>query len=322
MCIILNPTTNPLGQIIMIATQNILQKETIIYTNGLELWTESFGKNEDSPIILIMGAGGQGILWPTEFCRALAGQGYFVVRYDNRDTGLSSSIDFDANPYTLLDMATDVVHILDHYKLQHAHIVGASMGGAVAMILGAHYPKRVRSLTLLATTIDFRPAFDAMQGITSNHSLPAPSPSVIEAAKKFQAMSSLALEEKIQFFIDTARLNSGSILVDESLCREIAILNFERMKNPESPNNHYRAIMASYDLHATAPDKITAPTHVVHGDEDPIFPLEHGKATHEAIKKSTFCIISGLGHNFSCRELLSPMVTNIVSTAKAADKHI
>lgn len=304
----------------MTTSRTIIQKETITYANGLEFWTESFGDSEDSPIILIMGSGGQGILWPAEFCRALAGQGYFVVRYDHRDTGLSSSIDFDANPYTLLDMATDVVHILDHYKLQDAHIVGMSMGGAVAMILGAHYPEYVRSLTLLATSIDFRPAFDAMQGIASNHSLPAPSPSVIEAAKKFHAMSSLTLEEKIQFFIATAKLNSGSILVDEELCRELAILNFERMKNPESPNNHYRAIMASYDFHTAAPRKITAPTHVVHGDEDPVFPLEHGKATHAAIAKSTFCVIPGLGHNFTCRELLSPMVTNIVSTAKAADE--
>jgi len=306
----------------MTTAYNITQKEAMIYANGLELWTESFGNSKNAPIILIMGSGGQGILWPTEFCQALACEGYFVIRYDHRDTGFSSSINFDTNPYTLLDMATDVVHILDHYQLQHAHIVGASMGGAVAMLLGAHYPKRVQSLTLIATTVDFRPAFDALQGIASHHVLPAPSPNVIEAAKKFHAMSSLSLEEKIQFFIDTAKLNSGSIPADEVLCREMAILNFQRMRNPESPNNHYRAIMASYDFHAAAPSKITALTHIVHGDEDPIFPLEHGKAIHAAIAGSTFCIIPGLGHNFSCRALLSPMVTNIVSTAKAADERV
>jgi pimeloyl-ACP methyl ester carboxylesterase len=132
-------------------------------------------------------------------------------------------------------------------------------------------------------------------------------------------MSFLTLEQKIQFFIDTAKLNSGSIPVDEALCREMAILNFERMKNPLSPNNHYRAIMASFNLHNAAPSKITAHTHIVHGDEDPMFPLEHGKATHAAVARSTFCIIPGLGHNFSSKELLIPMVTNIVSTAKYAD---
>src|SRR3990167_10332674 len=115
----------------MTTNHNIIQKETRIDANGLELWAESFGNSENSPIILIMGAGGQDILWPTEFCQALAGQGYFVIRYDHRDTGFSSSIDFDAHPYTLLEMAADVVHILDHYQLQHAHMVGVSMGGAV-----------------------------------------------------------------------------------------------------------------------------------------------------------------------------------------------
>lgn len=299
-----------------------IQKETMIYANNLEFWAESFGNSKNPPIILIMGSGGQGILWPTEFCQTLAALGYFVIRYDHRDTGFSSSIDFNVNPYTLLDMATDAIHILDHYQLQQAHVVGISMGGAVAMLLGAHYPERVRSLTLIATSIDFRPAFDALQGIASRHALPPPLPIVVEAAKKFQALSLLSLEEKIQFFIDTAKINSGSIPVDEALCREMAILSFERMKNPESPNNHYRAIMASYDFHAAAPSKITAHTHVVHGDEDPIFPLEHGKATHAAIANSTFCIIPGLGHNFSCRELLSPMVKNIVSTAKAVDKQV
>lgn len=306
----------------MTITHNIPQKETTIHANGLKLWAESFGNSENSPIILIMGSGAQGILWPTELCQALAGQGHFVIRYDHRDTGYSSSIDFDANPYTLLDMATDVVHILDHYQLQHAHMVGASMGGAVAMILAAHYPKRVLSLTLIASSTDFRPAFDAFQGIASHHTLPAPSPSVIEAAKKFQTMASMSLEEKIQFFIDTAKLNSGSMLVDEVLCREIAILNFERMVNPESPNNHHRAIMASYDLHRAAPSQITAFTHIVHGDEDPIFPLEHGKAIHAAIAGSTFCMIPGLGHHFACRELLAPMVTNIISAVKAVDVRV
>jgi pimeloyl-ACP methyl ester carboxylesterase len=306
----------------MTTTHHIIQKETLVYARNLELWTESFGNSEDSPIILIMGAGGQGILWPEEFCRALAVEGYFVIRYDHRDTGLSSSINFDTNPYTLLDMATDVSHILDHYKLEDAHIVGVSMGGAIAMLLGAHFAKRVRSLTLLATSIDFRPAFDAMQGIPSQHALPIPAPHIIEAAKKFQAMSTLTLEEKIQLFIETAKLNSGSIPVDETLCREMAILNFERMKNPESPNNHYRAMMASHDFHKNAPNKIKAPTHVVHGDEDPIFPLEHGRATHAAIANSTFCVIPGLGHNFSCKELLSPMVVNIVGAAKAADERV
>jgi len=307
-------------QIIMITPQIIYQKETMIYSKGIEFWAESFGNSENPPIILIMGAGMQGILWPTEFCKILAGRGFFVIRYDHRDTGFSSSIDYDASPYNLLDMASDVVQIQNHYHLQNAHIVGFSMGGVVAMILAAHYPERVRSLTLIATSIDYRPAFDAMQGNASNHSLPIPLPRAIAAIKKFQAMSSLSLDGKIQVYIDTAKSNSGSLPVDEALCREIAILNFERMKNSESPRNHYRAIMASHDIHAAAPSKITAHTHIVHGDEDPIFPLEHGMATHAAISKSTISIVPGLGHHLSNKDMMSAIVNNIITTVKVADE--
>jgi pimeloyl-ACP methyl ester carboxylesterase len=126
-------------------------------------------------------------------------------------------------------------------------------------------------------------------------------------------MSSLSLEDKIQVFIDTAKSNSGSLPVDEALCREMAILNVERMQNTESPKNHYRAIIASHDLHAAAPSKITAHTHIVHGDEDPIFPLEHGMTTHAAISKSTISIIPGFGHHLSNKELLLSIATYIVS---------
>lgn len=298
------------------------QQDTIIPVNNIELWVEEFGDRKNFPIILIMGSGGQGILWPTEFCRALAHEGYFVLRFDSRDTGLSSSIDFNNHPYTLLDMANDVIGILDHYQFPDAHLVGASMGGAISMILAAHYPERIRTLTLLATSIDFRPAMNLFLGITATHSLPPPSPKIIEAARKFTQMSCNTLEEKIQLFVETAKMNSGSLPVDEELCRQLAILNFERMKNPASPQNHMKAIFASHDLHRNAINKISAPTHIVHGDEDPIFPLEHGKATQAAIPGSTLCIIPGLGHNFSCRELMMPIIREIVSSVKKSDEAV
>jgi len=299
--------------------KNINQKETMVNSNGILLWAESFGKCENPPIILIMGSGMQGILWPSEFCQCLAAHGFFIIRYDHRDTGLSNSID-ESRPYNLLDMAIDVVEIQNHFNLENAHIVGISMGGVIAMILGAHYPKRVRSLTLIATSIDYRPIFDAMQGIVSNQSLPAPLPRVIEAIKKFQTMPSLSLEDKIQIFIDTAKSNSGSLPADEALCREMAILHFKRMKNSASPINHHKAIMASHDIHAAASSMITTHTHIVHGDEDPILPLEHGLAAHAAIANSTICIIPGFGHHFSNKELMSTIVSNIISTVEVADK--
>jgi pimeloyl-ACP methyl ester carboxylesterase len=292
----------------------IIQNQVIVKNNGIKIWTESFGHLNHQPIVLIMGSGCQGILWPTNFCQSLASQGYFVIRYDHRDTGLSTSVDYDANPYSLLDMAADITHILDDYQLETAHMVGMSMGGAIAMIFAAHFPLRVKSLTLLATSTDFRPTYDAMQGNSVNHTLPAPTQKMMDAFKQFQMLPSLTLEDKIESFISMAKITSGDIVIDEALCREIALLNFERMKNPESPNNHHRAIIASFDEHATSSEKIVSPTHVIHGDADPILPVEHGKAVHAAIANSTIDIMSGVGHTLFSDELLSQLVFKIAES--------
>ncbi len=195
-------------------------------------------------------------------------------------------------------MAVDITHILDHYHLANAHMVGMSMGGAIAMILAANHPERVKSLTLLATSTDFRPTYDAMQGNQVNHDLPGPTPSLLAAFQQFQKMPSQTLEDKIESFISMAKITRGDIAIDEALCREIASLNFERMKNPESPNNHHRAIIASFDDHTASTKKIISPTRVIHGDADPIFPVEHGKAVHAAIANSTVDILPGFGMRY------------------------
>ncbi len=299
-----------------VTTNKTHQSEVMIKVDELEFWSESFGSKENSPIILIMGSGGQGILWPTEFCEELAQHDYFVIRYDNRDTGLSTSFNFETHPYTLLDMTNDVVSIMDYYHLQNAHVVGGSMGGNIAMLLGAHFPERVRSLTLMVTTTDMRPALDAFQGIASNHTLPAPEPRVLNAVKESVNNIPESMEEKVQLFIRNAKVNSGSIPTDEVLCRELALLVFQRMKNPEGTNNHLKATMASYDLYAAALSQITAPTHIIHGAEDPIFPLAHGKAIQAAIRGSTLFVMPGLGHSFANKQFFQPTIMNIISCAK------
>lgn len=300
-------------------TPIVPQSEVMIKVDDLQFWSESFGNKENSPIILIMGAGGQGILWPVEFCKQLAQHGYFIIRYDNRDTGLSTSFNFETHPYTLLDMTNDVIRIMDHYQFKSAHIVGGSMGGLIAMLLGAHFPERVRSLTLMVTTTDMRPALDAFQDSPTKYTLPGPDPRVIEAAKETINYLPDSLEEKVQLFIRNAKINSGSIPTDEVLCRELALQIFQRMKNPEGMNNHLKATRASYDFYAAAPKKITALTHIIQGAEDPIFPLAHGKAIQAAISGSTLFVMPGLGHSFASKEFFQPTVMNIISCVEAAE---
>lgn len=284
---------------------------TVIQADNLELWAESFGDRKNPALILIMGSGGQGLLWPQPFCEALAQKGYFVIRYDHRDTGLSTSFDYTQYPYTLLDLAKDVLYIIDYYQLQKAHIAGASMGGSVAMLLAAHYPASVDRLILMMTTPDMRPAFDAYQGLTTQSKLSPPLPEIISSTKSIVSPPE-TLEEKIQFFLDNYQLNSGSNLpIDEAMCRQIALQTLLRMKNPEGPNNHFTAIRASYELLDQAPANIKNPTLIIHGDVDPVFPIDHAHALQSAIPHAKLALIANLGHGLPNQQFFAPIIEEI-----------
>lgn len=288
-----------------------LYKPSVILAGGLELWAESFGDRKNPALILVMGSGGQGLLWPQPFCEQLAKKGYFVIRYDHRDTGLSSSIDYAQKPYTLLDLAKDLLYIIDHYQLKKAHIAGASMGGAVAMLLAAHYPACVDHLILMMTTTDMRPAFEAYQGLTTQSKLSQPLPEVIASTKTIVSPPE-TLEEKINLFLDNYRLNSGGkVPIDEEMCRQIALQSFVRMKNPEGPNNHFKAIRASYELLDEAPAQIKHPTLIIHGDVDPVFPIDHAYALQNALPHAKLAIIPNLGHGLPSHQFFSPIIQEI-----------
>jgi pimeloyl-ACP methyl ester carboxylesterase len=121
--------------------------EKTVRSGDLELWTESFGDASRPTVLLIMGVMNQGILWPDEFCAEIADSGYHVIRYDHRDTGQSSSVDFEEHPYTLDDLASDALKVLDGYGVEKAHVVGLSMGGFLAQLLALDHPDRILSLT-------------------------------------------------------------------------------------------------------------------------------------------------------------------------------
>ena len=123
-------------------------ESNIAHANGIDIWYETFGTPTDPAYLLITGGGGcQGILWPTYFCERLAKEGFYVIRYDNRDSGFSTCFDFNTNPYTLSDIAKDAIGLLDFLRIEKAHVFGLSMGGLVAKIMAAHYPQRIFSIS-------------------------------------------------------------------------------------------------------------------------------------------------------------------------------
>lgn len=276
-------------------------KQKLIHINGFDLWVETFGKKENPALLLIMGCGAPGLLWHQKFCEQLADKGFFVIRYDHRDVGLSSKIDYEKAPYTLLDMAEDAVAILDHYAIQKAHIVGGSMGGVMAMLFAAHFPDRVSTLTLMMTTPDGCSTLDAIEEKPSRSPLSPPHPAILEWIKRFRSNRPQTLKDKQERFLEIGRIQNGSaVLFDEKVFRQLALQSFLKTPSLDGIDHHLKAWKASCDLHQQVIKKmIKVPTLIIHGDQDPIFPLDHAAALKQAIPHAQLAIIPGMGHGLN-----------------------
>ena len=130
----------------------------------LDIWYETFGNEDDPVLLLIMGGGCQGVLWPVEFCEKLVKQGFYVIRYDHRDAGFSTHFNFTENPYDIMDITKDAIGLLDFLNVKKAHLFGISMGGIIAEIMAAYFPERVHTIVIMGSTPDVRPMNLAIKG--------------------------------------------------------------------------------------------------------------------------------------------------------------
>lgn len=272
----------------------------IAQSNGIDIWYETFGNKTDPALLLIMGGLGQGILWPTEFCRQLAGSGFFVIRYDHRDAGYSTCFDFEKAPYNLLDMAKDAVGLLDYLKISKAHLCGLSMGGPIAELISVHYPERVLTLTLIATSCDLRPsslAYDEQYPV--DITLSRPKKIYLDWMHQFLKFPPQSFAEQVRQRVECWRILNGSVVpFDEQQNREMHSQFLVRMRHPESLTNHLVAIKNSFEMIQSAPLQVKAPTLIIHGSEDPIFPPDHGEALSKLIPQARYLFVKGLGHIF------------------------
>ncbi len=246
----------------------------IAKANGIDIWYESFGEKKDRALLLIMGGLCQGILWPTEFCEQLAKKGFYVIRYDHRDSGWSTCFDFSKQPYTLLDMAGDAVGLLDVLEVDKAHVCGFSMGGPIAELISVHYPSRIETLTLIAASCDLRPsslAYDELY--PADLTLSPPKEIYLDWMHKFLKNPPHTKEEQLEERIACwSILNGNSVSFEEALYRQIHQKFLERLRHPESLTNHLLAIKNSFRMIQSVPRQVKVPTLIIHGSEDPIFP--------------------------------------------------
>lgn len=274
--------------------------ERTIRANGIEIWSEDFGNPRDPALLLVMGAGGQGILWPEEFCESLAGSGRYVIRYDNRDTGQSTCFEFAKSPYDLSDMARDAVGVLDAYQIGRAHVAGASMGGMIGQTLAIEHGPRLRSLTSIMSSPAGAGIMRAIMG-GGTAALPGPAPKVMDVIQASAANPPRTPAERIEAAVRMWRALSGSgEPFDEPAVREREARILARAKNPDAAQNHQLAIGSSPDRDVLL-RKVSVPTLVIHGSDDPILPLPHGRATADAIPGARFLVVDGMGHDIPAR---------------------
>jgi len=268
--------------------------------NGIEIEYETFGEPTNPTVLLIMGLAAQLTRWPLPLVEALAARGYFVIRYDNRDIGLSTKFD-DAPvpalpaligvlmtgqkpdvPYSLTDMAADAVGLLDALDIPRAHVMGASMGGMIAQLVAAEYPDRVLSLTSIMSS-------------TGNPNLPPSTPDAM--AVLTSRPTSGDRDAVIAHGIRTDLvIGSPAYPVEESVLRTRVERDFERMNYPAGPGRQLAAVVTNGDRRA-AIATIKAPTMVIHGVDDPLVRVEAGRDTATTIPGALITEVPGMGHN-------------------------
>lgn len=274
--------------------------ERVIEANGCELWTEDFGDPAAPCVLLVMGATAQGILWPEEFCEALAAGGRHVIRYDNRDTGQSTCFDFSRQPYTLSDMARDAVGVLDAYGVPAAHVVGASMGGMIGQVLALEHRDRVLTLTLIMSS-PASASIAAGMATGAAGALPGLAPRVLELMAATIANPPTTDAERIEAAVRQWSVLAGSAdPPDEALLRAREARVLARARNIDAAQNHALAMALSPDRMDVL-GQVDVPTLVIHGTDDPILPLPHGEALAALIKGARLLPIEGMGHDLPPR---------------------
>ncbi|WP_433242791.1 alpha/beta fold hydrolase [Streptosporangium sp. CA-135522] len=265
--------------------------ERVVETDGIRLWCETFGDPADPALLLVMGLGARGTTWPDELCRLLQEDGRHVIRYDNRDTGLSSRVDFEARPYTMTDLAQDAIDLLDGLGIAIADVVGASMGGMIAQEIALEHADRLRSLTVIMSSAEpLDPATNTFRGTPRDPQLAA-----WDAEQVANPPSTR--EQRVEAHLDLARILSGRLTAfDEAATRAVIEREIEGATGmAPASQNHILAVFASRDRSGLV-GSITVPTLVIHGSDDPMAPVAHGRALAAAIADSEFLLIEGMGH--------------------------
>lgn len=269
-----------------------------VVANNIKIEYDTFGDSGGRPLVLIMGLATQMIAWQEEFCELLVKRGHYVIRFDNRDVGLSEKFDSAgvpnvikimkamargeavSAPYSIDDMADDTVGLLDVLGIDSAHVCGASMGGMIAQTMAYRHPSRVKSMVSIMSS-------------SGDPSLPQPRP---EAMTAIMTPPPSEREAFVEHMIKMWKIIAGSgFELDLELIRGMVECSFDRCFHPQGAMRQLAAIMA-HGSRKPGLAKIKVPALVIHGGDDPLVPVEAGRDTAAAIPGAELLIIEGMGH--------------------------
>ena len=260
-----------------------------VAVGDVALCLEAFGDPSAPTILLVSGAAASMDWWDAGLCTRLADGGFRVVRYDHRDTGQSTTGTPGAPAYGGWQLGHDCAGLIGSLDAGPVHLVGISMGGGIAQMIALRHPELVASLTLMSTTAVGGAAVD----------LPEPSPTATESSDAPPPEPDWAdVDSYVDWVVASAHLTAGSIPVDDVRVRAVAAAVHARSHDPAAANNHWLVVGGDGEEEAEPLDvrRITAPTLVVHGTDDPFFPLPHGQALARAVPGATLLTVPGMGH--------------------------
>jgi len=292
-----------------------------VFANGIQIEYETFGEPSSPPLLLIAGIGGQMIGWDEELCKEWEEKGLYVIRFDNRDVGLSTKMEaagvpdltaamaasmngekVDA-PYTIDHMADDAVGLLDALKIDKSHICGISMGGAIAQTISFRHPSRVQSMTQVYAT-------------TGNPQLPMPKPEIM---KLLLTPPPEEREAYVNYMMTLYRRIAGpGFPFDETWHRRLAGRSYDRAFYGPGKARQFVAILAQGNRKPLLAS-ITAPTLVIHGADDPLVPVAGGRDSAEAIPGAKLMIIEGMGHDMPHGSAWPLIVEAVAAHVRKAD---
>lgn len=257
------------------------QEKYISIEDSLELWVEAYGKKGNEACLFISGAGANSSFWSDRLCNSLVKNGFFVIKYDHRDFGYSSKIDWDNKPYDFMQLAKDVLTILDSFKIDESHMIGHSMGGFIVQLLGIHYPKRVISMTSISSS-------------TNSPTVPMPPEETWEVFLSNEPQNDY--EKDLDGFLKVWEYLNGTADFDRELAIEYTKNLYKRQVIDGALGATHVKAQETLTDRTEELKKVKIPTLVMHGEEDYAVNKCGGIQTAESLEHAALILIPQMGH--------------------------